>query len=40
MPDVELGEPEGRWLKPGTLAYIRGSSFLADHPVPRLRHQP
>jgi carboxyl-terminal processing protease len=28
MPDVELGEPEGRWLEPGTLAYIRVPSFF------------
>jgi carboxyl-terminal processing protease len=28
MPDVELGQPEARWLEPGTLAYIRVPSFF------------
>ncbi len=28
MPDVPLGDPEGRWLEPGTLAYIRIPSFF------------
>jgi len=28
MPDVELGDPEGRWLEPGRLAYIRVPSFF------------
>jgi carboxyl-terminal processing protease len=28
MPDVELGEPDGRWREPGTRAYIRVPSFF------------
>jgi carboxyl-terminal processing protease len=34
MPDIALGEPEGRWLEPGTLAYLRVPSFFYHQGAP------
>jgi hypothetical protein len=28
MPDLPIGETEGRWLEPGKLAYVRVPSFF------------